>query len=102
MQYLIYSTLEEAIRADSIAFSHLKQSSNAQGGSWSGIFTNGKDFAILFDSCIAGAFPKEDPVESEDYAAYAPEVIESEIKEDVKIDTEMMEVAVKPAAPIKK
>lgn len=81
MQYLIYPTYEEAVHADSTAFAHLKQSSNAQGGSWSGIFTNGKDFAILFDSCISGAFPKEEPVESEDYIAYVPEVIEFETKE---------------------
>lgn len=74
MQYLTYQTAEEAMKADSVAFSFLKQSSNAQGGSWSGVFTNSKDFAVLFDSCIAGAFPEaENIIESEDYVPYLTE-----------------------------
>lgn len=73
MSYLTFTTLAEAQEADATAFAYLKSESNAQGGSWSGVFTDGTLYAILFDSCIAGAFPEAVPTESEEFTPFVPE-----------------------------
>lgn len=73
MSYLTFTTLAEAQQADAQAFAYLKAEANAQGGSWSGVFTDGTLYAILFDSCIAGAFPEAVPVESEEFVLFVSE-----------------------------
>lgn len=68
-----FATLEDAKEADSYAFEFLGFMEDAQGGSWSGVFTDGSNFGILYDSCIDDAFDEEvvaSAIETEDYYPY--------------------------------
>jgi len=68
-----FATLEDAKEADSYAFQFLSFMEDAQGGSWSGVFTNGKEFGILYDGCIEDAFDEEllaSAIETEEFYPY--------------------------------
>lgn len=76
MSFITFPSHEAASEADARAFAYLRAEANAQGGSWSGVFTDGTAYAILFDSCIAGAFPDAVPVESDEFTPFVDTELE--------------------------
>jgi hypothetical protein len=52
-QYLILPTYAEAAALDQQVMQHLRATQNANGSSWSGVFSDGTQFAILWDEPVA-------------------------------------------------
>lgn len=54
-KYLPFATIEEAAAADKSVVAYLHQKDGSLGSQWSGVFTNGTQFGILWDSVVGEA-----------------------------------------------
>ena len=73
--YIQFPDYATAHAADLRAFAFLKNTENANGAQWSGVFTDGTRYGILFDADIAGAFSiveLQNSIAADDWIAAIP------------------------------
>lgn len=63
MKFLICEDADHAAAIDAMIFDHLRDQDGARGGSWSGVYTDGTRYGVLWDSPASGLFgdPATDP-----------------------------------------
>ena len=73
---LTFPTAEEAAAADSAVLAHLRATSHSQANGWSGVYTNGAAFGILWAPVVAAALNlSEEPLNlviADDWVPYQP------------------------------
>lgn len=62
-QYLICTDADHAAAVDLVVMDYLREVDNARGSSWSGVYTDGDRYAILWGEPVAAVFgdPADDP-----------------------------------------
>ena len=80
MKLITFTTFEEADLADKKYLNFLKKEEHSNGGSWSGVMSNGTLFAVLFDDCIYGAMSNAEisriiDANQDDWKIYSQDVL---------------------------
>lgn len=57
-KYLVCEDEAHAAAVDALVFEHLRETEGAGGSGWSGVFTDGARFGILWDSPVAAFLGK--------------------------------------------
>lgn len=59
--YLTFPTLEEAAQADAKVAQYLRDKEGSKCSQWSGVYTDGKVYGILYDAAVEAAGVTGDP-----------------------------------------
>lgn len=55
-QFLLCSDADHAASVDAIVMDHLRETEGARGSAWSGVYTDGDRYAILWGQPVAAVF----------------------------------------------
>ncbi len=84
MKYLICEDALHAKVVDELVMCSLRDANGSKGSQWSGVLTDGEQFAVLWDEPVVALFgqPEDDPamviVDGEGWEPYTPQPVEGE------------------------
>ncbi len=74
--YLTFPTPEEAIQADAKLAQYLRDKEGSKCSQWSGVYTDGKVYGILYDAAVEAAGVTGEVIEAE-LLPYEPPKVET-------------------------